>query len=1590
MKTKTTKLLVLLMAVVMQGFVSVSWGQEGVNDPYTISDTASWNNYNRLSVEEKEKITKIEITNPIECKDVSINTLDLSNKVTEIDGGGNEIIGAKQPLFSLIRQNCTVKNVKVSGSTINYTYTPEPSASISPFANYNSGTIKNCSVENCTVTCQLPPPESSYTSATGVEKNCIYIGGLAGTNSGIISNCIAKDNNLNYWLSGDNSTYKLYSGQIAGYNEKTVDENNNPYSKINNCFCHISNKDCHLAHVSYDVKIETTDLEAGDETDGTYYYSKAIVGKTEGGMADNLVLFAEAYKENSDYNWFQSVPTITCDGCRYVYPYIKGYISDVPQYRDDANEDDTFVDRIGVQKCIFDYVNNASDTIKLADSKIEKIITPWEDYCSIYFPTIDPYGVKRKYYSDTVEIASVEDWNEFAQNYVVAEQSVDFLVEKVIIKSDLDFSNDTLYSIPILSNTVTLDGQGHTISGNNVTIDEKQPFVGLVGKNEGTIKNIVISGLNVKVSPKETIEEVYISYEEGYKEETIYTSSLLCGSNFGTIERCAVEKSVMKVPEADNHIVGFLVGYQGSYCSIINCYSAYNTVDGVTSGSISQMVGKQESSTSSYCDNSFVILPTNQQPTDAITYFTFVENDEVRIEGKNNAVFYIKTGTEDSSSFEQSIEDFKEVYVPSIGDNASSQTQKIYSSQKELQKYIDEYALKISWSTEEPSKEYNVGSHRFEFTDNTPVDDVAKVENWPYLTTELIPVINKKGEYEIRTTDDIEALRRYNIFSEEGATIVMKDSLDLSWYGKEDSYGKILESPSISLGKGVTFDGGGYRLKESHYAFVDTVYPGATLKNLMIDGIGWNFSGYCGSSENEAYNAGFLANVNQGTIESCGLYPISGDIYSDVESYRIIENWDTGEETTIIPDTVNIGYLVGKNEGGTIENCMLIAQRRDATNGNSRMVSLSVSPYYDYNENVSTEYKSKEVNFGTIVGKAEGGQIHNVYTLYKYCDFDKARVNNFGYIIGKIGDNVDLDKLYYYDKARNGKSGYDDYYNITFEDHTDLSVNDQDNIKPIYHSDDIVDGSNDTYGMIEEYRPYCYNLPTFIANFSNPMKWRNAQSGTEDDEVYVVHYNAPILTFSNMDAVIDEDIKVVDLELTDTTEVAEFTEALKSNPEVYSNAIVKLGNDIDYSNDEADADVPETLPSFNQLGGGDAPFNGTFDGSGHSIKNMTVRSDSNGSGGFFKNISESAVVKNLNIEGANIFVMNVDSMMTYSNGDVNFEGVDTIYVAVFADKNNGMMSNCSFVGSIKVDEAIANSGKVIKICFVGENKESEGSEDVVLDHAFIYLTDDTQEQQAADGNKVCIVIKQHIGAGRKSGRTRKTCSNKKSNKALVINPSKDEEDAVGLAVVNSEYREYTDEEFARGDVAFWLNYTQKGFTGEYSGEWKQGELYPVLDLNKTTPLVKLVYSLEGVDDKTGFKYPPYGNIGSTATIEYQDKPTSVSVNGKAVSPSAIGATSTSFEIPDIDYEEEPIVNVEVVYSDLTPIADDKDMTTKVTSEGNKVVISGASGETVSVVSLRGVKMLDTEVSTDDYTVVIPQSGIYVVKVGEMTQKVVIK
>jgi hypothetical protein len=224
---------------------------------------------------------------------------------------------------------------------------------------------------------------------------------------------------------------------------------------------------------------------------------------------------------------------------------------------------------------------------------------------------------------------------------------------------------------------------------------------------------------------------------------------------------------------------------------------------------------------------------------------------------------------------------------------------------------------------------------------------------------------------------------------------------------------------------------------------------------------------------------------------------------------------------------------------------------------------------------------------------------------------------------------------------------------------------------------------------------------------------------------------------------------------------------------------------------------------------------------------------------------------------------------------------------------------------------------------------------------------------------------------------------------LTLDPDKDLNDEA-QAEINSEYREFTDEEFARGDVAYWLNYTQKGYTGDYSGEWTQGADYPLLDLNKSASLVKIVYEIEGVVEEVNFNGSPYANVGSEVEVTYSEKPSTISIDGVEMSASEIGATSTKIIVPSVNLQD-PVVKVKVVYNETSIAEGEKgDMATNIASDGNVITIYGAGGENVSVVSLRGVELVKDQIATDNFTIVIPQSGIYVVKVGDITKKVVVR
>lgn len=117
------------------------------------------------------------------------------------------------------------------------------------------------------------------------------------------------------------------------------------------------------------------------------------------------------------------------------------------------------------------------------------------------------------------------------------------------------------------------------------------------------------------------------------------------------------------------------------------------------------------------------------------------------------------------------------------------------------------------------------------------------------------------------------------------------------------------------------------------------------------------------------------------------------------------------------------------------------------------------------------------------------------------------------------------------------------------------------------------------------------------------------------------------------------------------------------------------------------------------IGTKENPFNGTLDGNGHSIKNVTV--DGNGNVGFFAYIGNTGKVKNLKLEKLTVMA--------------GRPSTGNLYVGAIAAHNNGAIVNVSVIGTISVLNAGfdgttylgglvgENAGRVEGCYFVAEN-----------------------------------------------------------------------------------------------------------------------------------------------------------------------------------------------------------------------------------------------------------------------------------------------
>ena len=59
-----------------------------------------------------------------------------------------------------------------------------------------------------------------------------------------------------------------------------------------------------------------------------------------------------------------------------------------------------------------------------------------------------------------------------------------------------------------------------------------------------------------------------------------------------------------------------------------------------------------------------------------------------------------------------------------------------------------------------------------------------------------------------------------------------------------------------------------------------------------------------------------------------------------------------------------------------------------------------------------------------------------------------------------------------------------------------------------------------------------------------------------------------------------------------------------------------------------------------------------------------------------------------------------------------------------------------------------------------------------------------------------------------------------------------------------------------------------------------------------------------------------------------------------------------------------------------------------TSDGTVVRVSNASGERVRIVTVRGIEIYEGEATSEEMSVMLPQSGIYIVTVGDVSKKVI--
>lgn len=349
---------------------------------------------------------------------------------------------------------------------------------------------------------------------------------------------------------------------------------------------------------------------------------------------------------------------------------------------------------------------------------------------------------------------------------------------------------------------------------------------------------------------------------------------------------------------------------------------------------------------------------------------------------------------------------------------------------------------------------------------------------------------------------------------------------------------------------------------------------------------------------------------------------------------------------------------------------------------------------------------------------------------------------------------------------------------------------------------------------------------------------------------------------------------------------------------------------------------------------------------GQSISNLSAAMC-----GLFGNVKFGGTVDNLVLDNA-LMLIDPDNEVYQKSDDGK-----TLFVHIFAGRNNGSLNTVGFYGSVIMDKNAKVSGvEKFVVTLVGV----QGGQGSV--NGFLYLTSD-----AAPSSRSVTPLVECKGVG-----VDESLASKVAIRSGGQTKPFDHDD--------SRFRytscAFSDDEFANGTVAYWLNCGGLGFDGDYKPTWRQGLQHPEPESNPAKALYKIEYQIDGDSKLTSA--PLFANGGDRVTISYSQKPLLISVGGQSITP---GETSTTFA-----YTAKSVVAISWSNANFKPSETSVSSGPEILVKGSLVTVKGAGKQMKGLYTVTGIKICETTGST----LSAPKTGVYMVRIGKRSWRILVK